>query len=59
MVIDFGEAEIFKRQMPQAIDRVVGSESPSADLLEKFADGFGVQEAVGTRQSAFSRRRLD
>jgi len=46
MVIDFREAEIFERKMPQAVDRVVGSERPAADLLEKFADGFGVQEQL-------------
>jgi hypothetical protein len=42
VVIDFGETEIFKRQMAQAGDGIVGREFAVADLLEKLADGFGV-----------------
>jgi len=46
MVIDLGEAEIFERQMAQAIDSIVRLEFAAADLLEKFADGFGVHGGV-------------
>ena len=50
-MIDFGEAEIFEGQMAQAIDGVVGREFALADLLEKFADGFGVHESQIARLS--------
>jgi hypothetical protein len=55
MMIDFGEAEIFKRQMPHARDRVVGREHALADLLEKLADGFSVQEAHAAGSQVFRR----
>ena len=42
MMIDFGEAEVFKGQMSKAIDGAVGRKFAPADLLEKFADGFGI-----------------
>ena len=58
-MIDFGEAEIFERHMAQASDGFVGCELALADLLEKLADGFGVQEALSIQRSAFSRRGLD
>jgi hypothetical protein len=58
-MIDFGEAEIFEGQMPEASDGIVGRELALADLLEKLADGFGVQEALSIQHSAFSRARLD
>lgn len=50
MMIDFGEAKIFKWQMTQAIHGVVGGELSGTDLLKQFADGFGVQS--GTQLSA-------
>src|SRR5271169_615747 len=49
MMIDFGEAEVFEWEMPQARDGVVGRELALAHLLEKLADGFGVQEALSSR----------
>lgn len=44
MVIDFGESEIFEREMAEASNRVVGRDLAFAHLLEKLANGFGVQE---------------
>jgi hypothetical protein len=41
-MVHFGEAEIFKGEMAQAADSVVGRKFPGANFLEKFADGFGV-----------------
>jgi hypothetical protein len=61
-MIDLRETKIFKRKMPQTVDRVVGSELASADLLEQLADGFGVQESVLSRSSfvvSNSQRILD
>jgi len=55
-MIDLRETKIFKRKMPQTVDRVVGSELASADLLEQLADGFGVQESVLSRSSFVVRR---
>ena len=54
VMIDFGKPEIFERQMSQAIDGLIRSNVTFADLQEKLADGFGVQEAL-SGQSAFSR----
>lgn len=45
-MIDFGKPEIFEGQMAQAIDGIVWSNVTFADLLEKLANGFGVQEAL-------------
>jgi hypothetical protein len=42
MMVDLGKAQVFKRQVPQAIHCVVGSERAAAHLFKKFADGFGV-----------------
>ena len=44
MVIHLGESEIFEWQMANALHRFVGRKLASAYLLEKFADGFGVQK---------------
>jgi len=55
VMIDFGESEIFERQMAQAIDCVVRGNLTFADLLEKLADGFGVQEALSSQHPAFSQ----
>jgi hypothetical protein len=59
-MVDFCEAEIFEGQMPEAGDGIVGREFAFAYLLEKLADGFGVQ--YGARLSAVSiqlSRNLD
>ena len=55
MVIDLGKAQIFERQMAQAVYCLVGRELAVADLLEEFADGFGVHG--GSSHSA--KRLLD
>jgi hypothetical protein len=34
MVVDLGESQIFKRQMTQALHRIIGREFPRADLFE-------------------------
>ena len=43
VMINFGEAQILKRQMAEACDGIVGRKLARAYLLKKFADGFGVQ----------------
>ncbi len=58
MVIDFSEAEIFKGQMSQTIDGLVGREFAVAYFVEELADGFSVQEALGSRQSDRAEVRL-
>ena len=45
-MVDLGEAEILEGQVTQTRDRVVGREFARAHLLEKLADGVGVQEAL-------------
>ena len=42
MMVHLGETKIFKGQMAQAVDGIVGREFALAHLLEQFADGFGV-----------------
>src|ERR1017187_271997 len=42
MVVDLGEAQVFKRQMTQALDGGVGREVLLSDLVEQLAKGFGV-----------------
>jgi hypothetical protein len=42
MVIDLGKSQIFKRQVPQALDGIIGRDLTPAYLVEKLADGFGV-----------------
>ena len=44
VMIDLGEAKIFKRHVTQTCDRVVGRDFSLADILEKFADGCSVHE---------------
>jgi hypothetical protein len=46
MMIDFGESEIFKRQMTQPINGLIWGQCALTNLLEKLADGFGVQAAL-------------
>jgi hypothetical protein len=46
VVIDFCEAEIFKRHVPQACDCVVGREFALAYFMKQFANGVGVQEVL-------------
>lgn len=55
VMIDLREAEIFERKMTQASHGVVGSQLAFANLIKKLADGFGVQGALGSQHSAFSR----
>jgi hypothetical protein len=43
VMIDLGESKILKWKMAQTIDRVVRRDRALANLLEKTADGFGVQ----------------
>jgi hypothetical protein len=52
VMIDFGETQIFERQMAEAGDGVVRREFAFTDLHEEFADGFGVQKS--TQRSAVS-----
>ena len=42
VVIHLGESQIFEGKMAQALDRFIGSKLAPSDLLEQFADGFGV-----------------
>jgi len=42
VMIDLGEAEIFERQVSQAIDGGIGRELALAHLLEEAANGVGV-----------------
>ena len=58
MMIDFGETEIFEGQVAKAIDGIVGQDFALAHLLEEFADGFGVQEALSGRSSMTAKSRL-
>ena len=44
MVIHLGEPKVLEGKMPQALDPVVGRKLAPSHLLEKFADGIGVQE---------------
>ena len=46
MMIDFGESKIFKRQVTQPINGFIWSQCALTNLLEKLADGFGVQAAL-------------
>ena len=46
MMIDFGEAQVFKREMTQAIHGFVRRKFALPYLLEQLADGFGVQAAL-------------
>ena len=34
MMINVGKSQVFKRKMPQTLDRIVGREPPLANLLE-------------------------
>jgi hypothetical protein len=52
VMIDLGESQVFKRQVPQTIDRVIGREFPRAHLLKQFSNGSSVQRS--TQPSALS-----
>jgi hypothetical protein len=39
VMIELGEAKVFKREMAQALERLVGRELAAADLLQEFAYG--------------------
>jgi hypothetical protein len=53
MMIDFGESQVFERQVPQAFDGFVRRQLSCADLPEKFADGFSVQGTLSFQKSGF------
>jgi hypothetical protein len=57
VMIDFCKPEIFEWQMSQAIDRVVRRKGAISNLLEKLADGFGVQEVL--KAPSAKRANLD
>ena len=42
MVVEFGEAQVLKGQVTQALDGVVGGEALFLDLVEELAQGLGV-----------------
>ena len=42
MMVDLREPQVFKGQVPQPLDGVVGRDLALAHLIEKFANGFGV-----------------
>jgi hypothetical protein len=42
MMVDLSESQVFEGQMAKAFDGFVGREFAAADLVEEFADGFGV-----------------
>src|SRR5437762_2104793 len=46
MVVHFGKAEVFKRQMPQALYGFVGRKPTLANFFENFADAFSVQRST-------------
>jgi hypothetical protein len=52
MVIDLGEAKIFKWQVTKAFDGLVGRSFPAADFFEQLAKGFGVQDVPAAAISA-------
>ena len=52
MVIELGESQIFEWKMANALDSLIGRKLAPADLLEKFADGIGVQGS--TQRSVIS-----
>src|SRR6476646_5603796 len=56
MVIHLGESKVLEGEMPQTLDSLVGRKLALADLLEKFADGIGVQEALSRQPSPLSQR---
>src|SRR5258706_5160950 len=51
MMVDFGETQIFERQMTQAVDRLVAWELAPAPLLAERTDRFGVHGS--SRRTAF------
>lgn len=55
VMIDLSETEIFERKMTQARDGIVWSQLAFANLVKKLANGFGVQRALSSQHSAFSR----
>ena len=42
MMVDLSESQVLEGQMTKAFDGFVGREFGATDLLEEFADGFGV-----------------
>jgi hypothetical protein len=47
MMIDLGESQVFKGEMAQALDGVVGGEALFPDLVEQLAQGFGIHVDLG------------
>ena len=52
MVIHFGESQILKWQVPQALHRAIGRKFSRAHLLKQFPDGIGVQEKLSVPRVA-------
>ena len=46
VMVHLGEAEVFKRQMTELADTLVGSNFAAAYALENVADRFGVQSVL-------------
>jgi hypothetical protein len=42
VMVHFGEAKVFERQVSQLPDSVIGREFPGPDFFEEFADGVSV-----------------
>ena len=56
MVVNFCKAKIFEWQVAQTLHRVVRREFAAANLIEQFADGFGVHEGLSSRHQQSARR---
>jgi hypothetical protein len=46
VMIDFGEAQVFKRHVAQALHGIVRRELALADCFEQFADGVSVHKGT-------------
>jgi hypothetical protein len=46
-MVELGEAEVFKGQVTQALDGVVGGKALFSNLLEELAKGFSVHSGTG------------
>ena len=54
MVVNLGKSQVFKGEMAQAVDRIVGREFAAANLVEKFTDGLRVHgKRSALRQPSF------
>ena len=52
VMVHLRKAQVLKRKMAQLLDRVVGRDLAGADLLEKLANGFGVQRKAQYKKVA-------